>query len=77
MSVINQLRAVHDENHKNYFDRLQLKMQKNRTNVNSSPTVKKMFEKGCVFHEPFPKTTKPMNHHDSRNDSVVVRSNNI
>lgn len=77
MSVINQLRAVHDEKHKNYFDRLQLKIQKNRTNVNSSPTVKKMFENFCVFHEPVSMTTKIMNHHDSLNHSLVARSNNI
>ena len=77
MSVINSLRAVHDENHKNHFDRMKLKMQKERTKINSAPTVRKQTEKGNVFHEPVPKTTKQMNHHDSLNHSVVVRMNNI
>ena len=77
MSVINSLRAVHDENHKNHFDRMRLKMQKERTKINSQPTVKRYDEKGCLFHEKPPITTKQMNHHDSLNHSVVVRSNNI
>ena len=48
MSVINQMRTVHDDKHKNYFDRLQLTMQKNRTKINSAPTVKCYNEKGNI-----------------------------
>ena len=77
MSVINQMRTIHDDKNKNHFDILQLTMQKNRTKINSAPTVKCYNEKGNVYHEPPPKTTKSLNHHDSLNHSVVVRSNNI
>ena len=36
-----ELRTLHDEKHKNYFDRLRLDIQRRRTDVNSVPIVKK------------------------------------
>ena len=45
MSVINHLRAVHYENHKNYFDRMRMKMQTEKTKINSAPKVRKQTEK--------------------------------
>lgn len=51
MSLINQLRAVHDEKHKKHFDRQMLTMQKETTKINSEITVRKKTEKGCVIHE--------------------------
>lgn len=65
--MINQLRAVYDEQHKNHFDRLKLKMQKERTKINSASTLRKQTEKGNAFHEPVPKMRKLINHHDSLN----------
>ena len=40
-----QLRVLHDEKHKNYFDKLRLIMQKERTKINSAPTVKSVNQK--------------------------------
>lgn len=71
-----QLRTLHDDKHMNYYDRLRLKAQKERTIINSAPTIKKMEERGCIFHEPPPKTAKPINFHSiALNHSVVPRNN--
>ena len=51
MSNYNQLRTLHDEKHQNHFDRQRLKQQKERTKINSQPTVKKYEEKGNINHE--------------------------
>ena len=67
-----QKRALHDDNRRNYYDKLQLKMQKERTRINSAPTVKKYEDKGNIQHEPQVSTTKKLNFHTySLNHSVV------
>ncbi len=67
-----QKRTLHDENRRNHYDRLQLKMQKERTRINSGPTVKKYEDKGNIQHEPQVSTTKKINFHTySLNHSVV------
>ena len=67
-----QKRALHDDSRRNYYDRLQLKMQKERTRINSAPTVKKYEDKGNIQHEPQVSTTKKLNFHTySLNHSVV------
>ena len=70
-----QLRAVHDSKHKNYFNHLQLHMQKNRTKINSAPIVKKYEDKGNIQHEPHPKTVKAVNYHSSALNHSVVPMN--
>mgnify|MGYP006894178069 FL=1 len=70
-----QLRAVHDSKHKNYFNHLQLHMQKNRTKINSAPIVKKYDDKGNIQHEPNPKTVKAVNYHSSALNHSVVPMN--
>ena len=67
-----QKRTLHDSNRMNHYDRLQLKMQKERTRINSGPTVKKYEDKGNIQHEPQVSTTKKINFHTySLNHSVV------
>lgn len=67
-----QLRTVHDDKRMNHYDRLQLHMQKERTRINSAPTVKKYEDKGNISHEPIPPTTKKINFHTySLNHSVI------
>ena len=67
-----QKRALHDDSRRNHYDRLQLKMQKERTRINSAPTVKKYEDKGNIQHEPQVSTTKKINFHTySLNHSVV------
>ena len=71
-----RLRTIHDDKHTNYYDRLRLKAQKERTIVNSAPTVKKYEEKGSIVHEPPAKTAKPINFHSiTLNHSTVPRNN--
>ena len=67
-----QKRTLHDNNRMNHYDRLQLKMQKERTRINSGPTVKKYEDKGNIQHESQVSTTKKVNFHTfSLNHSVV------
>lgn len=76
MSNYNQLRTLHDENHQNHFDRQRLKQQKERTKINSQPTVKKYEEKGNINHESTIKTNKPVNYHMlSLNHSIITMNN--
>ena len=71
-----QLRALHDDKHKNHFDRLRLRMQKDRTKINSAPAVKKYEDKGDINHEPPIKTVKPVNYHGiTLNHSTITRNN--
>lgn len=71
-----QLRVLHDEKHKNYFDRLRLSMQKERTKINSAPVVKKYEAKGNINHEPPIRTVKPVNYHEiALNHSTITRNN--
>lgn len=73
-----ELRTLHDENHKNHFDRLRLDMQRKRTAINSAPIVRKYEEKGDIRHEPLPSTTKLNNFHTiTLNHSTVARNNRI
>lgn len=73
-----QKRTLRDENRMNHYDRLQLKMQKERTRINSAPTVKKYEDKGNIQHEPQVSTTKKMNFHTfSLNHSVVPKCSKI
>ena len=58
-----QKRAIHDNKRMNHYDRLQLKMQKELTKINSGPTVKKYEDKGNIQHEPQVSTTKKVNFH--------------
>ena len=53
-----QKRTLHDNNRMNHYDRLQLKMQKERTRINSGPTVKKYEDKGNIQHESQVSTTQ-------------------
>ena len=71
-----QLRVLHDEKHKNHFDRLRLSMQKERTKMNSAPVVRKYEEKGNINHEPPIRTNKPINYHGiSLNHSTITKNN--
>lgn len=70
-----ELRTLHDDKHKNYFDRLRLEMQTRRTKINSAPTVKKYEEKGDIRHEPQPSTTKFINFHTITLNSSTVPNN--
>lgn len=73
-----QKRTIHDDKRMNHYDRLQLKMQKERTRINSAPTVKKYEDKGSIQHEPQVSTTKKLNFHTySLNHSVVPRCDKI
>ena len=69
-----QARTLHDDNHKNYYDKLQRDMQRNRTNIISQPTITKYTEKGNIEHEPPIKTTAPNYHSVTLNHSVIPRS---
>ena len=68
-----EARTVHDEKHKNYYDRLQQEMQRKRTaTINSQPTVTKYTQRGDINHEPARKTCNPMNYHtQSLNHSII------
>lgn len=67
-----QRRTIRDDKHKNHFDHLQQYMQRERTRINSAPAVKKYYEKGNIFHEPPPRTNKPINFHSiTLNHSTV------
>ena len=71
-----QLRTIHDEKHKNYFDKLRLSMQKERTKINSAPVIKKYEVRGNINHEPPIKTVRPLNYHSiSLNHSTITRNN--
>lgn len=65
-------RAIHDDKHKNYYDYLQQNAQRERTRLNSAPTIRKYSDRGNIFHEPQIKTNKPVNFHSiSLNHSTV------
>ena len=55
-----QKRAVHDNKRMNYYDHLQYNAQKERTKINSAPTIKKYTTKGDIRHEPQTPTTKSL-----------------
>ena len=66
---------VHDNKRMNYYDHLQYNAQKERTKINSAPTIKKYATKGDIRHEPQTPTTKPVNYHTyALNHSVVTKS---
>ena len=70
-----QKRAMHDDKRMNYYDHLQYNAQKERTKINSAPTIKKYNAKGNIRHEPQTPTTKPVNYHTyALNHSVVTKS---
>ena len=70
-----QKRAMHDDKRMNYYDHLQYNAQKERTKINSAPTIKKYATKGDIRHEPQTPTTKPVNYHTyALNHSVVTKS---
>ena len=63
-----QKRAMH-------YDHLQYNAQKERTKINSAPTIKKYNAKGDIRHESQTPTTKPVNYHTyALNHSVVTKS---
>ena len=77
-SFADSYKFVRDDKRMNHYDRLQLKMQKERTRINSAPTVKKYEDKGSIQHEPQVSTTKKLNFHTySLNHSVVPRCDKI
>ena len=70
-----QKRAIHDDKRMNYYDHLQYNAQKERTKINSAPTIKKYNTKGDIRHESQTPTTKPVNYHTyALNHSVVTKS---
>ena len=68
-------RALHDDKHMNYYDHLQRQAQQKRTKINCAPTVKKSTERGNIFHEPQPKTNRPINFHNISLNHSVIPSN--
>lgn len=58
-----QKRTLQDSKKMNYYDRLRLQMQKERTRINSSPIIRKYNFKGSINHEKAQITTKKMNYH--------------
>ena len=73
-----QKRTLRDSNKMNYYDRLRLQMQKERTRINSSPIIKKYNLKGSINHEKAQITTKKMNYHTyTLNHSVVPNNSKI
>lgn len=72
-----QKRAIHDEKRMNHYDRLSREMQKKRTDITTSPTIKKYDNKGSIQHEPQTSTTKKMNFHTYTLNHSVVTKNNI
>ena len=74
-----QARTIHDEKHKNYFDKLQQEMQRKRTAaINSLPTIPKYTQRGDINHEPRRKTCDPNNFHSQAlNHSVIPRHDRI
>ena len=68
-------RALHDDKHMNYYDHLQRQAQQKRTKINCAPTVKKCTERGNIFHEPQPKTNRPINFHNINLNHSVIPSN--
>ena len=74
-----QARAIHDDKHKNYYDRLQQDMQRRRTaRINSQPTVTKYTQRGDINHEPPRKTCNQINFHtQALNHSVIPVSNRV
>ena len=73
-----QKRAMRDDKRMNYYDRLQHNAQKERTRLNSAPTIKKCDSKGDIRHEAQISTTKKLNFHTySLNHSVVPRCDKI
>ena len=68
-----QARTIHDDKHKNYYDKLQQDMQRKRTaNISSIPTVPKYTKRGDINHEQPRKTTDPRNFRtQSLNHSVI------
>ena len=70
--------TLRDSNKMNYYDRLRLQMQKERTRINSSPIIKKYNLKGSINHEKAQITTKKMNYHTyTLNHSVVPNNSKI
>lgn len=53
-----QKRTLQDSKKMNYYDRLRLQMQKERTRINSSPIIRKYNFKGSINHEKAQITTK-------------------
>ena len=74
-----QKRTLRDSNKMNYYDRLRLQKQKERTRINSSPIIKKYNLKGSINHNKEPIiTTKKMNYHTyTLNHSVVPNNSKI
>ena len=73
-----QKRTLQDSNKMNYYERLRLQMQKERTRINSSPIIKKYNLKGSINHEKAQITTKKMNYHTyTLNHSVVPNNSKI
>ena len=73
-----QRRTLRDSNKMNYYERLRLQMQKERTRINSSPIIKKYNLKGSINHEKAQITTKKMNYHTyTLNHSVVPNNSKI
>lgn len=72
-----QLRTVHDENRNNHYDRLQRKMQKERTKINSAPTITKYEDRGNINHEPPIKSVRPVNYHTITLNHCSITKNNI
>ena len=73
-----QRRTIRDDKRMNFYDRLQLEMQKERTRINSAPIIKKRDLKGTINHEKPPITTKKLNYHTySLNYSVVPINSKI
>lgn len=71
-------RTLRDDHRMNYYDRLQLNMQRERTRINSAPIIKKRDLKGSINHEPPMITTKKLNFHTySLNHSVVPINSKI
>lgn len=77
MSNYEQRRTLHDDKHQNHFDKQRLKQQKERTRINSQPTVKKYEEKGNINHDPLVKTTKPLNYHLLTLNHSTISMNNF
>lgn len=73
-----QRRTIRDDKRMNFYDRLQLEMQKERTRINSAPIIKKRDLKGTINHEKPTITTKKLNYHTySLNHSVVPINSKI
>ena len=74
-----QARTIHDDKHKNYYDKLQQEMQRKRTaTISSMPTVQKYTKRGDINHEPPQKTVKQINYHaQALNHSIIAQHDRI